>query len=54
MIALVIGLATWLLAAAVGLALALSVVAYGAAIWVLGAALVGWALSWWHSNGGVR
>lgn len=52
MIALVVGLVTWLLAAAVGLALALGLAAYGAAAWVIAAALASWACSWWRHKDG--
>lgn len=50
MIALVVGLAAWLLAAAVGIALVLTVAAYGAAFWMLGGALAGWARSRWSGK----
>lgn len=54
MVALVVGLAAWLLASAVGIALILTVIAYGAGIWALGVALAGWALAWRQGKDGAN
>lgn len=53
MIALIVGLVTWLLAAAIGLGLMIGLAAYGAAVWVIAATLSIWACSWWRGKDGV-